>query len=125
MAPSVSPNSIALDVPTAWEHAPMEIPAIIGSFTRKSLISVGAKMLPRMPVKITATTVMGTIPPCPSATLTAMGVVTDFGMSETVIASSMPNSLHISSTLPIDARDPQDAPTTMGSQFFFNSSARV
>ena len=51
MAPSVSPNSIALDVPTAWEHAPMEIPAIIGSFTRKSLISVGAKMLPRMPVK--------------------------------------------------------------------------
>ena len=68
---------------------------------------------------------MGTIPPCPSATLTAMGVVTDFGMSETVIASSMPNSLHISSTLPIDARDPQDAPTTMGSQFFFNSSARV
>lgn len=38
IAPSVSPSSIALDVPTAWLQAPMLNPAAIGSFTRNRRI---------------------------------------------------------------------------------------
>lgn len=46
------------------------------------------------PVKITATTVIGTTPPPGSEILTAIGVVTDLGSRDTVMLSSSPNSLH-------------------------------
>ena len=58
-------------------------------------IVTGARILPRIPVKITATTVIGTTPPAGSETLTAIGVVTDLGISETVMLCSSPNNLHI------------------------------
>ena len=87
MAPSVSPIWSALEVPMAWLQAPILSPAVIGSFTRKILISVGAKMLPKIPVKITTTTVIDETPPRLSATLTAIGVVTDFGIMAVVMAS--------------------------------------
>ena len=83
IAPSTSPSSIAFDVPTA----------MAGRADRKS----GCHRIchpkdpdqnrrddaARIPVPITATTVMGTMPPAGSAILTAMGVVTDFGISDT------------------------------------------
>ena len=50
--------------------------------------------MPRMPVKITAATVMETMPPCPSAMAVAMGVVTDLGRRETVSVRSRPNRRH-------------------------------
>ena len=82
-------------------------------------------MLPKIPVKITATTVMGTIPPCPSEMLTAIGVVTDLGIREAVIASSRENRRHIRYTLPMEARDQQIAPTPTGIQFSFSRAALV
>ena len=94
IAPSVSPISSAFEVPIAWLEAPMARPAVIESFTWNSLIRTGARMLPRIPVKITATTVTGTTPPWLSAMLTAIGVVTDLGRREAVMASSRPNSRH-------------------------------
>ena len=63
MAPSVRPISSALAVPMPWAQAPMPSPAAMGSFTRNSFTRKGAVRLPRMPVKITAATVMETMPP--------------------------------------------------------------
>ena len=65
---------------------------------------------------MTATTVMGVMPPWLLEMLTAMGVVTDLGSREAVRAPSSPKSLHISSTLPMEARLPIIHPTRMGSQ---------
>ena len=80
-------------------------------------------MLPNIPVKITATTVIGTTPPFPSEILTAIGVVTDFGTNDTVILCSRPNNLHIPYTLNIDAAEPTTHPTRIGSQYFFRISS--
>ena len=51
-------------------------------------------MLPRMPVMITATTVMAWIPPRLWETLMVMGVVTDLGSREAVTDSSNRNRRH-------------------------------
>lgn len=82
IAPSVSPSSIAFEVPTAWLHAPILKPAVTGSFTLNRRIKNGAAIFPKIPVKITATTVMEEIPPCAEEMLTAIGVVTDLGIME-------------------------------------------
>ena len=97
----------------------MASPAATGSDTRNSRMSSGAKIPPRIPVNITATTVIGTIPPAGSAMLTAIGVVTDFGKSDTVRLSSSPNSRHNRYTLPMDAAEPAAHPIRIGSQYCF------
>ena len=76
-------------------------------------------MLPRIPVKITAITVTGTIPPWASQTPMAIGVVIDFGIRDAVMASSKPNSRQRSQTLPMDAREPTVQPARIGMLFFF------
>ena len=97
----------------------MASPAATGSVTRNSRMRSGAKIPPRIPVNITATTVIGTMPPAGSAILTAIGVVTDFGSKETVRFFSNPKSLHSKYTLPIDAAEPAAHPTRIGSQYCF------
>ena len=49
----------------------------------------------------------------------AIGVVTDLGSSDTVMASSSPNKRHRSHTLRIEVNEPTVHPTKIGSQFFF------
>ena len=82
-------------------------------------------MLPRIPVPITATTVIGTMPPAGSAMLTAIGVVTDFGSSDTVRLPSSPNRRQSPYTLSMEAADPAVQPTAIGSQYCFSISIFV
>ena len=60
---SSSPISRAFVVPTAWLHVPMATPLAMRLFTRKIFDMSGAKMAPRMPVMMTAATVMDVMPP--------------------------------------------------------------
>ena len=94
MAPSSSPISSAFVVPTAWLHVPMATPLAMPSRTRNRRAMSGAVMAPRMPVTMTAATVMDVTPPSCSDTAMAMGVVTDLGMNDSASASSSPSSLH-------------------------------
>ncbi len=94
MAPSSSPISSAFVVPTAWLHVPMATPFAMRLFTRKILVISGAKMAPKMPVMMTAATVIDVMPPSSCDTAMAIGVVTDFGMNETAMSSPSPKSLH-------------------------------
>ncbi len=82
-------------------------------------------MLPRIPVKITAMTVTGTIPPRVRHTSAAMGVVTDLGSREAVMEESSPNKRQSRKTLPIEAREPAVQPARIGSQYSFRSRMRV
>ena len=78
--------------------------------------------MPRMPVKITAATVMETMPPGPSAMAVAMGVVTDLGRRETVSVRSRPNRRHRPQMLRTEVTAPAAHPARMGSRFFFSRS---
>ena len=71
---------------------------------------------------MTAATVMETMPPWPSDTAVAMGVVTDLGRSEAVMAVSSPNRRHMTQTLPTETTTPARHPTSTGSQFRFSRS---
>ena len=82
-------------------------------------------MLPMIPVRMTAATVMEEIPPWLSAIPTAMGVVTDLGRRDQVIASSSPNRRQRRNTLPMEVIEPTTQPARIGSQFFFRSSILV
>ena len=84
IAPSISPISIALEVPSAWLAVPIATPAATGFFTRNSLIRAGASIAPTIPVTTTAATVTDTMPPCCSEIPIAIGVVTDLGRREAV-----------------------------------------
>ncbi|CUP30548.1 Uncharacterised protein [Flavonifractor plautii] len=97
----------------------MASPAVMGFFTRNSLMSSGAAMLPKMPVISTATTVMGPMPPWAWDTLMAMGVVTDLGRRDAVMAASSPNRRQSRRMLPMEDAEPTTHPTRMGSQFSF------
>ena len=114
MAPSSSPISSAFVVPTAWLHVPMATPFAMRLFTRKIFDISGAKMAPRMPVIITAATVMDVMPPSSCDTAMAMGVVTDFGMNDTAISSPRPSSSHSVYALIIETHEPTRQPQKMG-----------
>ena len=60
MAPSISPSSMALAVPMAWEAEPMAMPLAMGSWILNSLQIASANMFPKIPVTRIAATVMGT-----------------------------------------------------------------
>ena len=75
-----------------------------------------------MPVKMTATAVMDTMPPWLSAMAEAMGVVTDLGSSEAVRAASRPNARHSAHTESTEVTAPTVQPTSTGSRFRFRTS---
>ncbi len=77
----------------------------------------GAVIAPSMPVKITAATVTGTMPPSVSDTAIAMGVVTDLGSMVAASSSDSPNALHSRVALTIDATEPTRHPTTTGTKY--------
>ena len=122
IAPSVSPISTALLVPTAWLAVPIATPAATGFFTRNALISKGANMEPKIPVMITAATVTGTIPPCCLEISIAIGVVTDLGSIEAVSFSSSLKARHNPYTLSIEVSEPAAQPRSTGNKFFFRIS---
>lgn len=81
-APSISPISSALDVPTAWEEVPIPMPMAMAFKCGSSLTNIGEITAPIIPVIITIMTVMEAFPPSILASEIAMGVVIDFGNKE-------------------------------------------
>ena len=93
----------------------------MGSFTRNSFTSSGAHRFPSMPVTTTAATVMAIVPPWPWDTTVAMGMVTDLGSRDMVMARSRPNRRHSSRMLPMAVTTPTVQPTSTGSQCLASS----
>ena len=63
IAPSTSPSSIALAVPTAWDAVPIARPLEIGLLIRKSLQINSAAIFPSTPVMMITATEIVTYPP--------------------------------------------------------------
>lgn len=93
MAPSVSPSSMAFEVPTAWLQAPMARPAVIGFFTPEKLDQIRGQDAAQDAGEDHRDDGHRHDAAVGLATSTAMGVVMDFGSREAVMASSRPNSL--------------------------------
>jgi len=72
----------------------MATPVATLSFTWKIFAISGEKMAPRMPVMITAATVMAVMPPSSCDAAMAMGVVTDFGMNDSAMLCPRPSTVH-------------------------------
>lgn len=79
-------------------------------------------MAPKIPVTITAATVMETMPPCCWEISIAIGVVTLFGIREAVSSSLSPNNLHNPNTLMMEVREPTSVPAAIGRRFFLSTS---
>ena len=75
IAPSTSPSSIALAVPTAWDAVPIARPLEIGLLIRKSLQINSADIFPRTPVIMITATEIVTYPPSSSDTPIPIAVV--------------------------------------------------
>ena len=122
MAPSVSPISMALAVPMAWEAVPRARPLAMGSSIRKILYTNSAVILPRIPVTMITATVMVVMPPSSSDTPIPMAVVMDLGSSVTY---SSWVSRKINASARTDTRlvsTPERIPMHIAAPCFFRSS---
>lgn len=80
-------------VPRPWLEAPMARPIARSFLIPKSDITLWLKVAPSIPVKITAAVVSAGMPPRVLETSMAIGVVTDFGISEMSTCSLAPSAL--------------------------------
>ena len=109
-APSFSPISRALAVPTAWEDVPIPTPTAIGLTPRSSFITHGAINAPPIPVRITMMTVSEPVPPSISLSDNAIGVVMDLGNNEIRNSSGNSRSLLSNNILKNDTTTPEVMP---------------
>ena len=98
MAPSVSPISNALLVPTAWEAVPNDTPLEIGLLIFKTLNTVGPTTAPIIPERTMARTVIDETPPKLLVISIPIGVVTLLDNKETVKLLSKPKKSDIEIT---------------------------
>ena len=83
-------------------------------------VATETKIRPERPMAIA---VIEVTPPSISASATPIGVVTDFGMSERVVASERPNRWPNRITLLMDTSEPTNAPSRMGSRLCSRTSS--
>ena len=93
IAPSVSPSSIALVVPRAWDAVPIATPTATLSFMRKKRHINGPRTAPIIPVITIAATVIAGKPPICFEISIPIGVVTDLGTRDLLMTSSSPKRL--------------------------------
>lgn len=119
IAPSISPISIAFDVPTTWDVVPIAIPLATGDWIFKILNIIGASMAPIIPLIITAIIVIAPIPFIFSERGRAIAVVMDCGNRDIFIMSLSPKSLARIKTEITAVKEPTKTPTNIGKKFFF------
>lgn len=120
-APSVSPSSIALTVPTAWEAVPKETPLDTLSLILNILNTYSPNTLPPIPVTAVKAIVKAGMPPICSDRLVEIAAVVDLGSMDISIVRSKSRSLHKTYTVKSPAKLPIVIPINMGSHFFLNN----
>lgn len=122
IAPSVSPISNALEVPTAWEAVPRATPTATLSVILKSLHTDGPIAAPVIPDIIIAKTVIGIIPSSWFESSIPIGVVTDLGSNDFINEESSPKREDNPITAHIPIIEPNKIPIKIAGACFFNNS---
>ena len=113
-APTNWSRSIAADVPSACEAAPMDRPRAIGLLTRPMDRVLKPIIAPISPVITTMAAVSEGIPPSTCVTSMAIGVVTDLLASDRTTASDAPNTLEMTTTLTMPTMQPTVCEANIG-----------
>ena len=121
MAPSTSPNSIALEVPMTCDAVPMATPLAIGFFMPKIRQMTSPAMFPNSPVIIIDATVIATYPLSSSDKPMPMAVVMDFGSSVTYSMCPSLNKSDIARIVVKLVKTPDVMPMIIAVKFFFSS----
>ena len=121
MAPWTSPISIAFVVPSAWLAVPMATPCATGFLMRKNLQTSGAVTAPVIPVMTIETIVMDGMPPICSDTTEPIGMVIDFGMSESMSVLLIPKIFAQAITQTMLTVLPTTIPARIGSHAFLRA----
>ena len=120
IAPSTSPSSNALLVPTAWAAVPSAIPLDIECLIPPIYSIASPIIYPKIPVRIIQTTVIDSIPPKIFVSDIPIGVVIDLGNIEYSICESAFATLQISTTHINDIKTPVSIPTNISFIYFLN-----
>ena len=123
IAPSVSPISIAFDVPIAWDAVPIASPFATGSVILNTLQTPSAQTFPSIPVITIAAAVNDGKPPSSSEMTIPIAVVTDFGSSVTKICLSSPKSRESRNMVRIPENVPAPTPIRTAAIFLFRCSS--
>ena len=101
---------IQLLTPRAWLEAPIARPMEMLFLTPTKARILCPHIAPKIPVKMTQAAVKEGIPPNPAEISIAIGVVTDFGTSDTITVSEAPKNLAQRVMEMIPAQVPMRAP---------------
>ena len=122
IAPSISPISIAFDVPMTCVAVPMAIPLAMGCFIRSMRHMSSPAILPMSPVNIIADTVMAIYPSSSVDKPMPMAVVMDLGNSVTYCVWLRLKSSAITKMEKPLHSTPDAIPISIAVRFFFSST---
>ncbi len=119
-APSTSPISMALAVPTAWDALPRATPFEILSFILNSFNICTPNIFPQTPVTVVKAAAKFGNPPMVFAISIEIAAVEDLGNMVIIIRSSIPKALHSTNMVTSPARLPIVIPIMIISHLPFN-----